>query len=106
MKPDPMLPPERILRAVSEAELKDQKLFQELADYVNGLIQADFEHLVRILYRMDVSEWKLKQMLKEHPDEDAGKLIASMMIGRQVEKIRTRQQFKDEEDDAGGEERW
>lgn len=106
MKTDPMLPSERILRAVSETELKDQQLFEELASYVNGLIQTDFEQLVRILYRMDVSEPKLKQLLKDHPEEDAGKLIASMMIERQAQKIRTRKMF--EEGDAGesAEERW
>lgn len=106
MKPDQMLPPERILQARSETELRGQQLFDELASYVNGLIQTDFEQLVRILYRMDVSEPKLKQLLKEHPEDDAGKLIASMMIERQVQKIQTRKMFEKGEADESGEERW
>ncbi|HRF27210.1 MAG TPA: hypothetical protein PKW54_07705 [Ferruginibacter sp.] len=106
MKPDHMLPPERILQARSEVELRDQQLFDELATYVNGLIQTDFEQLVRILYRMDVSEPKLKQLLKEHPEDDAGKLIASMMIERQVQKIQTRKMFNNEEPNTFNEERW
>lgn len=106
MKPDQLLPPERILQARSEVELRGQQLFDELATYVNGLIQTDFEQLVRILYRMDVSEPKLKQLLKEHPEDDAGKLIASMMIERQVQKIQTRKMFEKGEGDESGEERW
>lgn len=106
MKPDQLLPPERILQALSEVELRDQQLFDELASYVNRLIQTDFEQLVRILYRMDVSEPKLKQLLKEHPEDDAGKLIASMMIERQAQKIQTRKIFEKREGDESGEERW
>ena len=102
----PVLPPDRLFQAKTETELSDDQLFHELAAYINSLIQTDFEQLVRILYRMDVSEPKLKQLLREHPDEDAGKLIASLMVERQHQKIQTRKMFRDAEDDDDGEERW
>lgn len=102
----PVLPPDRLFQAKTEVELRDSQLFHELAAYINSLIQTDFEQLVRILYRMDVSEPKLKQLLREHPDEDAGKLIATLMVERQHQKIQTRKMFRDAEDDDGGEERW
>lgn len=66
----------------------------ELAAAVNHLIQTDFTGLVNILYRMDVSESRLKQVLAQETGTNAGELIADLMIGRQLEKIETRNHFK------------
>ena len=64
-----------------------------LATYVNDLILHDFNRLIQLLYRIDVSEPKLKLLLKENPAQDAGLLIARMIIERQLKKIETRKQF-------------
>jgi hypothetical protein len=68
-----------------------------LAAKINHLINHDFEKLVRILYRMDVSEKRLKQNLQEQK-QNAGAMIAEMMIERQLQKIRSREQFKSNND--------
>ncbi len=68
-------------------------LEQALAQYVNDLILHDFNRLIQLLYRIDVSEPKLKLLLKENPSQDAGLLIARMIIVRQLKKIETRKQF-------------
>ena len=65
---------------------------RSLAEKINYLIQHDFELLVRLLYRIDVNEKKLKTLLKENTGEDAGKLIATLIIERQLQKIRSREQ--------------
>jgi hypothetical protein len=49
---------------------------------INELIKNDFSKLVQILYRIDVSEAKLKNILNSHPNEDAGKLIAQVILDR------------------------
>jgi len=54
----------------------------ELETLINDMIKEDFSKLVQLLYRIDVSEVKLKNILKEHPNEDAGKLIAQIVIER------------------------
>lgn len=87
-------------QTVTEADLE-----HVLAQEVNTLIQHDFNRLVGILYRMDVSEQKLKQMLKEHAGTDAGLIIARMMIERQRQKIKTRAEFRSKANDSG-EEKW
>ena len=69
-------------------------LKEKLAAYINHLIQADFEKLVSLLYRIDVSENKLKYLLNENPGEDAGKIIAGLIIERQMQKIKFRRQYK------------
>lgn len=78
----------------------------QLAEKVNDLLVHDFNKLVMLLYRIDISEKKLKTLLKAHPDEDAGKIIAAMIIERQAEKIKSRQQFNKKNDNIDEEEKW
>ena len=77
-----------------------------LAGKINGLIKNNFDQLIYILYRVDVNEKKLKQLLKEKPQEDAGKIIACLLIERQLQKIELRKQFTKKGGEETGEERW
>lgn len=77
-----------------------------LGEYINQLIQTDFQKLIMLLYRIDVSEVKLKQLLKVQPQEDAGKIIADLVIERQLQKIKTREQFKQQDNNFSEEEKW
>jgi hypothetical protein len=100
-----MLPIEKVSQIQTEPELQDQMLFRELSAHINTLIRDDFEQLVRLLYRMDVSEEKLRRLLKDNPDTDAGELIAALMIERQRQKIKVKQAFK-QEDVIDADEAW
>ena len=64
-------------------------LQQLVADHVNNLIQHNFQKLITVLYRVDVSEIKLKQLLQENPGLDAAKIIGGLIIERQIQKIKT-----------------
>ncbi|MES2881011.1 MAG: hypothetical protein V4676_02595 [Bacteroidota bacterium] len=64
-------------------------LLKQLADYVNHLLLHNFSQLVQLLYRVDVSEKKLKRLLKDHPSTDAGVLIANILWTRHAEKIKS-----------------
>jgi hypothetical protein len=77
-----------------------------LAEKINGLIKNNFDHLVYILYRVDVDEAKLKNVLKENPQQDAGKIIARLLIERQLQKITLRKQFTKKEDGINEEDKW
>ena len=77
-----------------------------MAAKINELIETDFNRLVSILYRLDINEIKLKQLLKQYEGTDAGSIIAAMMIEREREKIRSRQQFKQRNEDISDEEKW
>jgi len=85
---------------ISLEEIKEQ-----LAKYINYFITNDFEKLISLLYRVDVSERKLKQMLNENKNSDAGKIIAELIIERQLQKIKTRNEFK-QQHDINDEEKW
>ena len=83
-----------------------EELQIQLAIHINYLIQHHFEQLVSLLYRIDVSEAKIKLLLQQQPGEDAAKIITSLIIERQLQKIRTRQRFNQRDNDFDGEEKW
>jgi ribosome-associated translation inhibitor RaiA len=77
-----------------------------LAAHINQLIQNDFHKLISILYRLDVSEAKLKQLLEENTDSDAGIIIANLVIERQLQKIKSRRQFSKRDNNIDENEKW
>ena len=81
----------------------DKKL---LAGRINELIQNDFQKLISILYRLDINEEKLKHLLKENTQSDAGLIITDLIIERQIQKIKSRQQFRRRDNDMDENERW
>jgi transposase len=81
-------------------------LKEKLSQHINYLIQSDFQKLISVLYRVDVSEKKLKSLLKEHPDSDAGKIITELIIERQLQKIKSRQQFNQGDKNINEEDVW
>ena len=90
--------------------LPEQTSFEELqrmlAAHINHLIKTNFEKLVSILYRIDVSEQKLKHMLLEGGNNDAGKIIADAIIERQLQKIKSRQQYSKRDNNIDEDEKW
>lgn len=79
---------------------------QILAEKIDHLINNDFQKLVSILYRMDVSESKLKQLLNENPGTNAALIITDLMIERQEQKIISRQQFRKKDENINDDEKW
>jgi hypothetical protein len=64
-----------------------------LAERINALIMDDFNRLVQLLYRVDVDEGKLKNLLRENTGTNAGLLIARLILERQRQKIEIRRKF-------------
>jgi len=82
-----------------------QELKKLLSEMINQLVSNDFSRLVSILYRLDISERKLKELLKTATDKSAGDIIAEMIIDRQIERIRTRNSMA-KDDNYCDEEKW
>ena len=79
---------------------------EELIARINELLNTDFSRLVAILYRMDVSETKLRKLLQDNPGTDAGNIIAELMIERQLQKIKSRREYKQRDNNINDEEKW
>ena len=67
----------------------------QLEEFINECIKTDFSRLVQLLYRIDVSEQKLKTILQANPNEDAGKLIAGIILERLAATKKARESFTD-----------
>jgi N-acetylglucosamine kinase-like BadF-type ATPase len=91
-------------------EIAEQHSYNEvhaiLAAYINSLIKNDFDKLISYLYRIDVNEQKLKSLMQQNPQKDTGDVIATLIIERQEQKIKTRKLFHKREDDIDVEEKW
>jgi hypothetical protein len=75
-------------------QISFEKIKEKLVAYINHLIINNFDELINALYRVDVSESKLKTLLKENSDSNTANTIAELIIERQLQKIKTREQFK------------
>ncbi|MCA6440530.1 MAG: hypothetical protein ACRC0I_07200 [Sediminibacterium sp.] len=83
----------------------DQLSKQELIDTINYLIINDFERLIYALYRIDVSERKIRDLLENRSDINAANLIADAIITRQSEKKIAKEKYKQAPPDTP-EDRW
>jgi hypothetical protein len=99
--------PLEIVFATNDLQLlSKQDFINQLAYEINQLILINFERLIQLLYRIDVSEVKLKTLLKENPKEDAGKIIATLIIERQLQKIKYKTSSTETSQDNCDEEKW
>lgn len=87
-------------------QISIEEIQEKLSAHFNRLIQDNFEQLVNLLYRIDVSEAKIKSLLQNNTGTNAGDIIARLVIERQVQKIKSRAQFKTNDSDCTGEEKW
>jgi hypothetical protein len=83
----------KVLDAKENNQLQQPVLINELSICINDLIVNNFTQLVQLLYRIDIPEKKLKQVLADNASENAGKLIAQMIINRQLQKIELRKKY-------------
>lgn len=82
------------------------QLRQKLSIHINDLIKNNFEMLLALLYRIDVSEKKLKDVLSNNQASDAGDIIADLIIERQQQKITFKKQFTSKSSGNSNEEKW
>jgi N-acetylglucosamine kinase-like BadF-type ATPase len=93
--------------AIEIAEKRSyDEIHTQLAAYINNLIKNDFDKLISYLYRIDVNEQKLKTLLQRNPEVDAGNIIADLIIERQKQKIKTREQFSTRDNNFEEDEEW
>ena len=83
-----------------------EELLAWMTQYIDQLISNDFHALLLLLYRIDVSEKKIKSLLAEDNGRNSAGIIAGLIIERQQQKIFSRTQFKSSPIDIDDSERW
>ena len=72
-----------------------QEQFEGLANYLDHLVATDFNRLISILYRIDVSEDKARKALSDEAGKiSPGHTLARLLIERESEKIKFREQYR------------
>ena len=92
-----------------EIIIKIESFFQlqtALSEQINFLITNNFSNLIAVLYRLDISEKKLRKLLANNADKNAGDIIADLIIERQLQKIELRKTYKFENNQISEDERW
>lgn len=79
----------RVPAAVSLEELQ-----KRLAERLEVLVERDFQQFVLLLYQVDVSERKVKEILAAESYPDVFTSLAQLIIERQMEKIRSREIYR------------
>lgn len=83
-----------------------EDMHSKLAAHINQLIKDNFEDLVRLLYKIDINEDKLKLQLVHNPTENAGNMIATLIIERLQQKAAFKKQFSKKPSSSDNEEKW
>jgi hypothetical protein len=74
---------------IDASKLTYDALINRLVEIVDHLIAKDFNRLLNALYRIDVSEEKLKSVLAKRP-ENTSLIIAQMVLERELQKVASR----------------
>lgn len=82
------------------------KIRLKLISLINELINKDFDSLVQLLYRIDVSEKKIRAILDQNTGADSATILADLIIERQLQKIESRKHFSNKSEPKSDEEKW
>jgi hypothetical protein len=72
----------------------EEDLLNLIEQYVQELVDTNFEQLLRILYRIDIADYKVKKAIDNVGATNAARAIAELILEREKEKIITRQKYK------------
>ena len=98
---------EEIINLSGSLQPANKNLVRErLIALVNTLINKDFHSLLQLLYKIDVSENKIRSCLQNDSDTLTADIIADLIIERQLQKIESRKTFSSKDDKLSNEERW
>ena len=78
--------------------LSESQLREALVDAFGYLIENDFSKLVQILYKADVDQYKLKELLETAEGLNAAEVIANAYIARQMAKVETWNKYSPKKD--------
>ncbi|TCZ68403.1 hypothetical protein [Flaviaesturariibacter aridisoli] len=88
-----MTPLEKEVSQIDALMTEDDARFLHLARLLNEAVLHDFGSVLRLLYRVDVSEKKVRAALAA-ADADAGTILARLLLDREKEKAASRARYK------------
>jgi Na+-transporting methylmalonyl-CoA/oxaloacetate decarboxylase beta subunit len=71
-----------------------EALIAQLTPFIQALLNNEFERLLHLMYRIDVSETKFSQALGQPNPNDIAPAIARLVVERQLQKIKMREKYR------------
>lgn len=93
-----------VTRSIQLAPSNEIRL--KLISLINELINKDFHAVVQLLYRIDLSEKKVRAFLDQNTETDSASILADLIIERQLQKIESRKHFSQRSGTESNEEKW
>ena len=75
-------------------ETDGDRLIKHLTEQINYLLDRDLNRLLNALYRIDIPENKVKELLHSSRQGEIAKNVAIAILEREKQKIITRQQYQ------------
>lgn len=83
----------QMLQLHFEIELKNTEK-QAIIDYIDHLIANNFQQLINVLYKIDISENKIKLALQQQQNRKTAEVLVEMILERLQEKAESRKATK------------
>lgn len=81
----------------TENLVSKQQILAALSSRISQLLAGNPDQLFSLLYRLDISEKRIKTAMKS--DDDVAPHLAALVYERQLEKTASRKRFKQEKPD-------
>ncbi len=82
------------LEESEEDMLSEEELLQWLANQIAYLMEYRLEFLMSLMYRLDVSEVKVREAISCTQEKATNMILAELILNRQKERLFTKQHFK------------
>lgn len=70
-------------------------LVQLLTPTVKQMLDQSFDRLLNVLYRIDLPEKKVVEILEQSPPDEVANCLSRAIVDRQLEKISLRERFRE-----------
>ena len=82
------------LEALGQKEYSREELIQYLAEKVAYMMEYELEQLFSLLYRMDVQQISVEKALNPEEITPSNIAIAELILNRQVQRAKTKAEYK------------
>ena len=87
------------IESVEKEEISEEELFGVLADQIAYMLEYRIEFLFSLMYRLDVYESKINAALHPSAPEPANIGLARLVLERQKQRIKTKNEYRPSQDD-------
>ena len=81
------------LEPTDDNDLTENELLKRIQEVVQHLLDKDFNRLLNILYRIDIQEQDVKQILSTTAPDDMSHALSKKILEREYQKAETRLRY-------------